>query len=107
MELHDFIKTVVTEAVTAVEESSRLLNREMHIAKPGDNQSIIFDIAVTAESATASKKGIKVLEFFAGSKDNQAKDSSISRIKFGVYINTENNDEQKKSRQITEQAKYA
>lgn len=93
MEIKEFVKNVLKDIVDAVEEIRRESSRDMHLASHKDtNQTIEFDIAVTVEDSTkgSGRAGIKVFQFIEGGGDisNELKNSSVSRIKFGVYINT-------------------
>jgi hypothetical protein len=86
MELENFIETVVTEVVSATEKCSIKLKREINITTSKDNSSIDFDIAVSAENKSGGQAGIKVLGIIAGNVDDELKNSSVSRIKFSIYI---------------------
>ena len=93
MELKEFVKSVIKDVVDAVEETRRESSRDMHLASHKDsNQTVEFDIAVTVEDNTtgSGKAGIKVFQLIEGGGEvsREAKNSSISRIKFGVYIST-------------------
>ncbi|MFH1894674.1 MAG: trypco2 family protein [Patescibacteria group bacterium] len=90
MELKQFVKSVLKDVVDAVEEMRQESSRDMHLNVGENKRTVEFDIAVTVEDSTSSsgKAGIKVFQVVEGgggiSKD--LKNSSVSRIKFGVYI---------------------
>jgi len=89
MELKQFIKNVLSDIVNAAEETNNESKFDIHLDSK-DQRSVEFDIAVTVEDATSSsgKAGIKVFQFIEGGGDlsKELKNSSISRIKFGMYI---------------------
>ena len=90
MELKEFVKKVLTDLVEAVEESRIASARDMYLSGSQEARTVEFDIAVTVEDATASsgKAGIKVFQVIEGGGDisKELRNSSVSRIKFGVYI---------------------
>ncbi len=89
MELKDFVKNVLVDLVNAVEEARSGSERDMHLR--GDNEGdIVFDIAVTVEESKAGggKAGIKVWGLIeaGGDASKEIKNSTVSRIKFGVHV---------------------
>jgi len=91
MELKEFVKSVLKDLVEAVDEARTESLRDLYLTSHKEtNQTVEFDIAVSAEDATKSggKAGVHVLHFVEGSGDisKEVKSSTISRIKFGVYI---------------------
>jgi hypothetical protein len=92
MELKPFIKVALRDIIEAVEEvrNDPSSNRDMYLTTAGSNRTIEFDIAVTVEDSTAigGHAGIKVFHVAEGggelSKENR--NSSVSRIMFGVHI---------------------
>lgn len=98
MELKDFIKKVLTDLTESVEEIRSESNRDMYLVSTAENRTVEFDIAVTVEDATASsgKAGIKIFQVIEGGGDisKESKNSSVSRIKFGVYIDTQTKKEE-------------
>lgn len=93
MELKQFVKNVLKDLVEAVEESRRESSRDLHLTSHKEtNQAIEFDIAVSAEDAikTGGKAGVRVFQFIEGGGDmsKEVKNSTVSRIKFGIYIDT-------------------
>ena len=100
MELKYFVKSVLKDVIDAVEETKQESNRNMYLDSGKDQRTVEFDIAVSIEDATKSsgKAGIKVFQVIEGGGDmsKELKNSSVSRIKFGVYVNKLNNPDQKK-----------
>ncbi len=92
MELKEFVKNVLKDLVDAVEETRRESSRDMRLDSNKDTRTVEFDIAVTVEDATSSsgKAGIKVFQIIEGGGDvsKEYKNSSVSRVKFGVYVDT-------------------
>jgi len=92
MELKEFVKNVLQDLVQAVEETRINSARDMHLGSGKENRTVEFDIAVTVEDATASsgKAGIKVFQILEGGGDisKEYKNSSVSRVKFGVEISS-------------------
>jgi hypothetical protein len=90
MELKQFVKSVLKDVVDAVEETRHESSRDMHLDAGKDHRTVEFDIAVTVENATAKtgKAGIKVFQLIEGGGDvsKELRNSSVSRIKFGVHI---------------------
>lgn len=98
MELKQFVKSVLIDVVNAVEETRKESSRDMRLDAGKDQRTVEFDIAVTVEDATTSsgKAGIKIFQVIEGGGDisKELKNSSVSRIKFGVYINSLTKDEE-------------
>jgi hypothetical protein len=92
MELKEFVKSVLKDVVDAVEESRGTSNRDMHLDSLKDQRTVEFDIAVTVEDSVGStgKAGIKVFSLIEGGGDisKELKNSSVSRVKFGVYVDS-------------------
>jgi|SRR3989338_431987 len=90
MELKEFIKEVLKDLTEAVEESRTSSMRDMHLDNLKDQRTVEFDVAVTAEDVTSAtgKAGIKVFSLIEGGGEaaKEVKNSTVSRIKFGVYI---------------------
>jgi len=98
MELKEFIKKVIDDAVQAVDESSSTASRSVTLAKRDDRRTIEFDVAVSAEEKTTAegKAGVRVLAFIeaGGNMGSETKNSTVSRITFGVDVNTITKQEQ-------------
>ena len=110
MELKDFIKNVLVDISTAIEESQDVLSQKACVAPlvTGGNctsgirtsngyakiSDIDFDVAVTTESkdgtSSEAKGGIKVLDVInlgGGAKDERHNLSqSVSRVRFSIPI---------------------
>ncbi len=90
MELKEFIKSVLIDVVDAVEETRQESARDMRLYSASDQRTVEFDIAVTAEDASSGsgRAGIKVFQLIEGGGEisEQTKNSTVSRIKFGVNI---------------------
>lgn len=90
MKLKEFVKSVLTDLVEAVEETRESAVRDMQLASSKDNRTVEFDIAVTIEdkTGTSGRAGINVLKIVegGGTINKETNNSTVSRIKFGVYI---------------------
>jgi hypothetical protein len=91
MELKQFVKNVLKDLVDAVEEVRHESTRDMKLSSHKEsNQTVEFDIAVTVEDSTTGtgKAGIKVFQIIEGGGElsKEQKNSSVSRVKFGVHI---------------------
>jgi len=102
MDLKDFIKNVLTDINEAVDEAREVATRDIKFADTDSARTIEFDIAVSAEKIDSQegKAGIKVLQFAeGGGKISQSKtNSTISRIVFGLKINSRTKSEQQAMR---------
>lgn len=90
MEIKDFVKGVLKDVVDAVEEVRSESSRDMYLDSEKNGRTVDFDIAVTVEDSAEGKgrAGIKVFQLVesGGEIAGSIKNSSISRIKFGVHI---------------------
>lgn len=90
MELKEFIKGVLKDITEAVEESRNSSTRDMHLDNMKDQRTVEFDVAVAAEDVTSAtgKAGIKVFSLIEGGGEasKEVKNSTVSRIKFGVHV---------------------
>lgn len=90
MELKQFIKNVLKDISEAVDDVASESKRDMHLDSLKEQRTVEFDVAVTAEDVTAAsgKAGVKVFSIIEGGGETskEIKNSSVSRIKFGVYI---------------------
>ena len=90
MELDEFIAKALLDIDKAISESAEKSNHRIHFTQASDNRTVEFDIAVSAESTNtrSGKAGVKVLQFAeaGGDLSKVNKNSTVSRIKFGVYI---------------------
>jgi hypothetical protein len=92
MELREFVTTVLSDLVNAVEDADKESVRSIHLSQNTSNRTVEFDIAVTAENEFSSggKAGVKVINFFEikGGAEGATRNSTVSRIQFGVTIDT-------------------
>ena len=91
MELKEFVKNVLKDLVDGVEEAKAESSHDMSLKSHKESsQTVEFDIAVTVEDSTnkGGKAGIKVFQLVEGGGEisREVKNSSVSRVKFGVYI---------------------
>jgi hypothetical protein len=97
MELKEFISKVISDITDAVNESTSKSLREVTLTKTNDKRTIEFDVAVSAEEKTTieGKAGVKVLAFVeaGGNMGSESKNSTVSRITFGVDVDTFTKDE--------------
>ena len=97
MELKSFVQKVLTDVIAAVEEVDATSKRKVTLFTSQDRRTVEFDIAVTVEkSGTTEGEGeVKVLGLIAGSLSTieESKNSSISRVQFGVNVDTQTHEE--------------
>jgi hypothetical protein len=98
MELKEFVKSILKDVTEAVEESRGTLARDMYLDSNNNQRTVEFDIAVTVEDSTTGtgKAGIRVFQLIEGGGEvsKEAKNSSVSRIQFGVHVDRWNKAEQ-------------
>lgn len=101
MDLKDFIKNVLIDINGAVDEARSATSRDISFSEKDNARTVEFDIAVSAENtdATSGKAGIKVLQFVeaGGNLSKESKNSTVSRITFGLRIDPMTKDEQAQS----------
>ena len=108
MNLEEFVKSVLVSLDKAIEKARKEMQRDVRFSDTKNHRTVEFDIAVSVEETDSKggKAGIKVLRFVEGSgglsKEN--KNSTISRIKFGVVISPQTKEENTK--QIAEIQTY-
>ena len=91
MELKEFVKKVIIDLDAAVSEANSETKREIRF-KGGKEQrtAVEFDVAVTVESIEAGKGGGEIKIWSIGqagvSSSNELKNSTVSRVSFGVDI---------------------
>lgn len=92
MQIKDFVKSVLLELNEAVDEARQQTSRDITFTNTDGKRTVEFDIAVTAEDTTDAngKAGVKVLSFVeaGGNLARGSKNSTVSRIQFGVNVNT-------------------
>jgi hypothetical protein len=103
VELKDFVKTVLTQIDAAVDEARAETSRDIRFSEKDSKRTIEFDVAVSAENtdSKSGKAGVRVLEFVEGggeiSKEN--KSSTVSRITFGLRIESRTKEEAEQAHQ--------
>lgn len=99
MELKDFVKKVLVDLDAAVSEARSETQRDVSFTNSKDQRTVEFDIAVSAEetNAKSGKAGVKVLQFAegGGSMSKENKNSTVSRVKFGVRIDSMTKEEER------------
>ena len=92
MELKDFVKKVLVDLDMAVKEAGQETEHGVSFSDSKEQRTVEFDIAVTTEEtdAKSGKAGIKVLQFAEAGGDisKENKNSTVSRITFGVHIDS-------------------
>ena len=90
MNLQEFVKNVLVNIDRAVEEARKETRRDISFSNTPDRRTVEFDIAVSAEETDTKngKAGIRVLQFAEAGGDisKENKNSTVSRIQFGVHI---------------------
>ena len=90
MELKEFIKKVIADAIQAVDEISADSIREVKLTSKQEKRTIEFDVAVTAEEniSASGGAGVKVLNLLKAGAEigSETKNSTVSRISFGVDV---------------------
>lgn len=90
MELKQFVKSVIKDVISGVEEAKTEAGRVVRLDNLKEQRTIEFDIAVTVEDATSAtgKAGVKVFSIIEGGGETVKafKNASVSRIKFGIWI---------------------
>ena len=102
MDLKPFIKTAITDIVEAIEETEKTLGRRIFVETQGDNKSVEFDIATTAENSTNKDidGSIKVLSLglIGGKYSTDFKQATVTRIKFRTSISPKTFEQEKEQR---------
>ncbi len=102
MELKEFIKDVLTDIIEGVEEVRLTSSRDLRIQGDKDGRAVEFEIAVTVENTDSSNKGgkVKVMELLqiGVEKLNDQRNSSVSKINFGVHIDSITKTENQRTR---------
>lgn len=97
MEIKDFIKSVLLQLNNAVDEARKETSRDISFTNTVGKRTVEFDIAVTAEDSinAKGKAGIKVVSFaeVGGDIAKDSKNSTVSRIQFGLHISAKTKDE--------------
>ncbi len=103
MELREFIRNVLVQVNQAVDEARNETKRNISFSEKDSVRTIEFDIAVSAENSDSAsgKAGIKVLQFAEAGGDikQENKNSTVSRITFGLRINPMTRDEEQEQQE--------
>ena len=90
MELKEFVKSILIQLNDAVDEARDVTSRDIHFSGSQNNRTVEFDIAISAEDIgkKEGKTGVKVLQFAeaGGTISKENKNSTISRVTFGLQI---------------------
>jgi hypothetical protein len=92
MDLKEFITKTISGIVNGLSDASKEIGKDVYMigAESTAHRHIEFDVAVSVEEMSGMNGGgkIKVLSFFeaGGEKSLETKNSTISRIKFGVLV---------------------
>ena len=93
MELKEFIKNALNDILAGVEDVRVSAVRDIRVEGDKDKSAIEFEVAVTVENDNTAKSGgkITVLSLLqaAGESTKEYKNSSVSKIKFGIYVDRE------------------
>lgn len=110
MNLKEFVKDVLTQINAAVDEARTETSRDIQFSEKDNARTIEFDIAVSAENTDnkSGKAGIKVLEFVEGGGNigKENKNSTVSRVIFGLRISYWTKEEEQKNRQTVEHRNF-
>jgi hypothetical protein len=107
MDLETFVKNSLMQIVRAVDSASEESVRYITLTSTAGQRTVEFDVAVTVENdqKMGGKAAIKVLHFVGDdtSLETVNKNSTVSRVMFGVHIDIDKKEEQeRKRRQIEE-----
>ena len=97
MNLQEFVKNVLIEINAGLDEAREAIPRDISFTNTANARTVEFDIAVSVEKTdgASGKAGIKVLQFAEAGGDfsRESKNSTVSRVTFGVFINPMTKDE--------------
>lgn len=97
MNLKEFVKEILIELDSAVDEARDTTSRDIHFSEKDDRRTVEFDIAVTSEESDSKKgkAGVRVLQFAeaGGDLSKTLKNSTVSRVSFGLQISRSTKDE--------------
>jgi len=102
MNLKNFIEETVKNIIEANENLETELNREIYISNDTKNR-IDFDIAITYEEK--KEKGAKVIKVLDAGINKENFSNFTNKIRFSIYVSSENKDEIKKRREKNQQFK--
>ncbi|MFA6432710.1 MAG: trypco2 family protein [Candidatus Paceibacterota bacterium] len=92
MELKDFVKKVIIDLDQAVSEANKETGRDVRFKGVKEQRTALeFDVAVTVESTNSGKGGGEIKVWGIGqlgaTGSAELKNSTVSRVSFGVDIN--------------------
>ena len=99
---------MIVDIVEAVEEASAESKREIKLDDVEEKaRTIEFDVAVTVENNIegTGKAGIKVVQFIQGEGEisKEVRNSTVSRVKFGVRVGSWTKEEEATERAKSEE----
>jgi hypothetical protein len=98
MNIQEFVKNVLISIDKAVSEARVETQRDISFSDSKNQRTVEFDIAVSAEETDtkSGKAGIRVLQFVEAGGDisKENKNSTVSRIQFGVRIDSMTKEEE-------------
>lgn len=108
MELQEFVKDVIVQLDNAVNEAGSQTSREVRFVDNAGARTLEFDIAVSISDVDkkGGKAGVQVLRFVeaGGDVSKEVTSSTVSRVVFGVKIDSYTKDENEQSaRELEEQ----
>ena len=107
MDLQEFVKSVLVSIDKAVEGARTETRRDISFSNTADKRTVEFDIAVSVEEtdSKSGKAGIRVLQFAEAGGDltKENKNSTVSRIQFGVHIDAMTKEEESRQRALIQQ----
>jgi len=100
MDLKEFVKTVLVEVDAGVEEAGKVSHRYIKFTGKDNARTVEFDIAVTAETSGKAQGGAKIkvwqMADIGGKGSKETRNSTASRITFGVEVSERTKTEQDK-----------
>ncbi len=100
MELKEFVKKVIIDLDRAISEANNETEREIRFKGVKEQRTAVeFDVAVTVESTDSGKGGGEIKVWGIGqigaTGSTELKNSTVSRVSFGVDISEQTKKEQK------------
>lgn len=89
MELKEFVRSAINSIREAVQEANDSSDYQVSFAT--GSVTVEFDIAVEESKSSDKKGGIEVVSIVSigGNTSKEVKNSTVSRMKFGVFISNE------------------
>jgi hypothetical protein len=93
MKLKDFVKTVLVEINSGIEEGANETGRNVYLETDSKTPGISFDVAVTTSSEAHGKAGAEIsvvsIGSIGGKADAKISSEEVSRVKFSIIANFE------------------